>query len=206
MENQSTFEIIFKIATIIIAILTVLIAWKVFIAGNKQFEKNLEISASQLKLAKTVRDETISSERPILAIATSGFTPILEDNYFEYLLKLQNYGGRPAFDININLFTLGYNKNQDLEIIDKLFETSSNPLTKNMQWDLGRTFKTLYDSKIYIYLKIEYRDLLADKILKEDFLYFIPERKYLNNRQERGIINASKKELDIISNFVNEAN
>ena len=202
-----------KVFSVITGILTVCIAiWIVFI-GQTQFKTNL--------------DQTIGSGKPILAIATSGYTAIkLTDeqrnqaiesndptlafvisspnsNYFEYLLKLQNYGDRPGYGVKIKLFTIGYNKSNNLEVIDKYEIISANSLAQNMQWDLGRQFSTLFESKIFIYLIIDYTDNLTNKNIKESFLFYIPEKRFLKYNIEGRLNFASLNEIDTIKGFIN---
>jgi len=191
-----------KTFSVITGILTILIAWKVFVVGQSQFEANLKISEAQLKLSETERQQTIESGIPILAVSKSGFTPILENNYFEFLFKLENYGDRPAYNIRIQLYSIGYNREGKFEIIDKFNEIAANPITKNMQWDVGRNFSTSIKSKIFIYTIIEYSDVLLNKTKNDSYLFYIPENKYLKTKVEHGLMNASMAEKDSISLYI----
>jgi hypothetical protein len=191
-----------KIFSIITGIISICIAIWVIFVGDSQFKTNLKISAEQLNLYKTERLQTVELGAPILAIATSGFTPVIEDNYYQFILKLQNYGERPAYDVAIDLYSIGYDKNDKFIILDRFNEISANPMIKNMQWDVGRNFSTPIKSKIYIYMNIEYQDIISKNTRKESYLLFIPERKYLNTKKEQGLINASLTEKDLIRNFI----
>lgn len=196
-------DILEKIFSITTGILTVGIAiWVVFV-GQSQFRANLKISEEQLKLSKTEREQAIESGIPILAISTSGFTPIFDSNYYEYVFKLQNYGDRPAYNIRIELYAIVYNNDNRPSIIDRFDEIAANPMTKNMQWDVGRSFKTSIKTKIFIFTKIEYQDTITKKKRNESYLLFIPEFKYLKNKKGSGLSNASLAEKDSIEKYIN---
>lgn len=194
-----------KVFSIITGVISIGIAIWVIYVGQSQFKANLKVSEEQLKLYKLEREESVASGIPILATATSGFTPVFENKYYEYLIKLQNFGERPAYNIRIKLYSIGYDENIKLTLIDKFDEISANPMTKNMQWDLGRSFNTDLKSKIYICLNVEYKDIATKKINNENYLFFIPEQNSLINKKERGLINASLQEKEMITNFIKES-
>ncbi|MFV8465353.1 hypothetical protein [Flavobacterium sp. LB1P62] len=91
-----------KIFSIITGILTICIAIWVLFVGQSQFEENLKISEKQLNLYKVERQLAVESGAPILAISKSGFTPVFENNYYEYIFKLQILGTDQLIILELN--------------------------------------------------------------------------------------------------------
>lgn len=195
------FSIIGDVFAVLTGILTLGITlWIIFI-GQSQFKVTSKISEEQLQLSKLEREQIVDAGVPLLGVATNGFTPIFEKGYYNFLLKIQNYGERPAYNIKISLYSIGL-QNSKYEIIDLFRETAANPIPKGVQWDLGREFTTQIKSRIYIYCWFEYRDIVTKKLINDSYLLYIPEFKYLIDKKERALMAASITEKDSIELFI----
>jgi hypothetical protein len=202
------FEVICRIATILTAILTLFIAYKVFITGNRQFNETLKISESQIELAEQVRNETLKSGCPILAVNTSGFTPfIYKDNIqYEYLLKLKNFGDRPATEIEIKLYSILFERaDSKFTIIDTFQEKSANSLANGATWDLGRKITTIKgNNEIIIYLHAVYKDLILKEEMELKSYYLIPRTENLKSNTEYRLMNLSYDDMIMIDKHIGE--
>lgn len=202
-------EIILNFTTVITGILALFIAWRVFIVGNKQFEKNLELSQDQLNLSKTERIELQKASRPILVINTGGFLPIKNDNGIKisYITKLQNSGIRPATDIHIKLIALALNKSDNtITILDTFDEKAANSIPQNVTWDVGRDFlwNNYIGTQIILVLKLEYSDKIIDETFFDDYYFTIPQYDELKMNLEDRLINTNIIDKELIEKYINE--
>lgn len=184
------FEIVFQIAVILIAIATVVIACMVFYTANKQF------------------DETLKSGRPILAVNTYRFTPfIYKDKIrFECLLKVKNFGDRPATEIEINLYSILFERaNNKFTIIDKFQDKSANLLANGVTWDLRRKFTAIKDNnEIIIYLDVVYKDLILEEEMEFKSYYLIPKSKNLKSNTKYRLLHLSYDDKIILEENISE--
>ncbi len=195
------FEVICRIATILTSVLTLFIAYKVFIMGNRQFNETLKISESQLELAA-------QAGSPILAVNTSGFTPLIYKDkiQYEYLLKFKNFGDRPAAEIEIKLFSILFERaDSKFTIIDKFQDKSANLLANGVTWDLVRTFTTSKgNNEIIIYLHAVYKDIILKEEMELRSYYLIPKPEKLKSNTEHKLMNLSYDDKIIIDKYIGE--
>ena len=202
------FEIVFQIAVIVTAIATVVIACIVFYTGHKQFDETLKISKLQLELAEKVRNETLKSGRPILAVNTYRFTPFIYKDKIQYecLLRLKNFGDRPATEIGIKLYSILFERaNSEFTIIDKFQDKSSNSLANGVTWDLRRKFTTVKgNNEIIIYLDIVYKDLILKEEMELKSYYLIPKPENLKSNTKYRLMNLSHDDKIMMDKHIGE--
>lgn len=188
-----------KLFSIITGVLTIFITVYLIFVGQAQFRANLAISEEQLKLYKLERQSGI----PMLAVdkTVCVFTP--QEDYYAYKLTVKNYGERPADSIRIQLYAVNYDIKGKLIIIDKFDEIAANPMTKDMQWDVTRDFKTDVKEKIFIYTFIEYSDSVLGIKKSNSYLFFIPPSD-ARNKVEGPLSNASLSEMDTVKKLIIE--
>lgn len=182
------FEFIFQIAVVLMAVASVVIACIVFYTANKQF------------------DETLKSGMPILAVNTYRFTPfIYKDNIqYECLLKVENFGDRPATEIEINLYSILFERaNSKFTIIDNFQDKSANSLANGVTWDLRRKFITIKgNNEIIIYLHVLYKDLILKEEMELNSYYLIPRPEFLKSNTEQELMILSYDDKIMIDKYI----
>lgn len=206
INKKDRCEILHKWVTTIAMSILAIFAIIAFIVGSIQFHKNFEIANKQIELIETERVERLKEGQPILTVRTAGFTPIIEKDStsYEFLLKYENVGLRPAYNISICIFVLTPSESiEKYTVIDKFEEITANPLPQNVQLDIGRQFKKINDNtELFIVLYSTYYDKVLGNSGSSDYYFKIPNLKHLETKKEGSLLSVSKSEKDKVDKYL----
>lgn len=124
---------------------------------------------------------------------------------FEYILKLQNFGERPAYNVSVELYTIYYNwKEKSFFLIDSLIEKTPNPIAKNVQWDIGNKFsREKYSSNIFIILRVKFEDQILNELMTSTFYYSLPRIMSVISEHEYKLVNVPYNYKKLIDKYLN---
>lgn len=171
---------------------------------NRLIQKESELLSQQNFLAREQNKYSVSTDKPDLGVKTSGASVFIENDTLkmESSIKIENFGKRRASETRWLSKIIELRNNRCNELFSEPY-TSNNPIFSGQQVSYVHFFDILNEtSKYYLYIKIEYLDILEDdkrKFIELFYRYPSVDQIRRSVNKELGLFNASEDEIKLIN-------